>query len=428
MTSVWDYSATAASNNAASPAGMPEGMPPSGVNDAWRLGVAMMFEGLAKSTVAGGTADALTVTFTNAPTAPSTLIDGMQILVRAAAANATTTPTLAVNGGTARTITKQGGSALAAGDIVAAGHELLLRYNLASTRWDLLNPKAPVSTFIGGTLTATTAMSGAAFNDAFATIASATTTNIGAAAANYLQVTGTTTITAFDTVQAGTERVLEFAGILTLTHNSTTLILPAATSITTAAGDCAIFRSEGSGNWRCISYELASGRSILGTVLPTVIVQDRKATTTAGGSFTQNTYTDHDLNTLILNTVGGVTAVATPNLTLPAGTYDVTAMATITFATGGAAKMRLFNTTDAAVQVDTNANDIVNLNSGTNAGVAINNTPLYPLRARFTIAAQKNMKFQVWNNQTGATAGSAQNGTGNAEPEVYLSAEFVKVA
>jgi hypothetical protein len=140
MASVWDYSATPASNNAASPNGMPEGMAPSGVNDSWRQGIALMFEGLAKSTTAGGTADALTVTFANVPTAINTFADGIEIKVRAASANATTTPTIAVNGGTARTITKRGGSALIAGDIFGNLAEMTLRYNLANTRWELLNP------------------------------------------------------------------------------------------------------------------------------------------------------------------------------------------------------------------------------------------------------------------------------------------------
>jgi hypothetical protein len=95
--------------------------------------------------------------------------------------------------------------------------------------------------------------------EGFATLASASTVNIGACAAGYINITGTTTITAFDSVKAGTERTLKFAGALTLTYNATSLILPTAASITTAAGDVAVFRSEGSGNWRCVDYQRASG-------------------------------------------------------------------------------------------------------------------------------------------------------------------------
>lgn len=96
-----------------------------------------------------------------------------------------------------------------------------------------------------------------------ADVASATTTDIGAATGDFVDVTGTTTITGLGTIDAGVQRTVRFSGILTLTHNSTSLILPGGASITTAAGDTAIFRSLGSGNWRCISYQKASGLPIV---------------------------------------------------------------------------------------------------------------------------------------------------------------------
>lgn len=97
-----------------------------------------------------------------------------------------------------------------------------------------------------------------------ADIASATTTDIGAATGNYIDVTGTTTITGLGTVQAGTRRIVRFTGILTLTHNATSLILPGGANITTAAGDVATFVSLGSGNWRAVNYTKADGTAIVG--------------------------------------------------------------------------------------------------------------------------------------------------------------------
>jgi hypothetical protein len=95
-------------------------------------------------------------------------------------------------------------------------------------------------------------------HDAFSTkgsdIASAATTNIASATGAYVHITGATTITAFNTAAAGVVRILEFDAALTLTHNATSLILPFARNITTAAGDVAVMVSEGSGNWRCVSY------------------------------------------------------------------------------------------------------------------------------------------------------------------------------
>ncbi len=88
---------------------------------------------------AGGTVDAITATFEPAFTAAE-LEDGTLFLVEAAGANTSTTPSFAPDGLTARTITKNGGQALAAGEIRAAGHKLLLAYDASSTRYELLNP------------------------------------------------------------------------------------------------------------------------------------------------------------------------------------------------------------------------------------------------------------------------------------------------
>jgi hypothetical protein len=95
-------------------------------------------------------------------------------------------------------------------------------------------------------------------------IASATTTDIGAATGNYVQITGTVTITSLGTATAGIWRNVTFVGALILTYNATSLILPTSANITTAAGDTAIFVSEGSGNWRCLSYQRRSGSALVG--------------------------------------------------------------------------------------------------------------------------------------------------------------------
>ncbi len=98
---------------------------------------------------AAGTADALTATLSPAV---SVLADGMKVYIKAASANATTTPTLALNGLTARTIVKGSGSALAAGDIIGAGHVLELVYKLSATQWILQNPALPTVSGYDATL------------------------------------------------------------------------------------------------------------------------------------------------------------------------------------------------------------------------------------------------------------------------------------
>lgn len=94
-------------------------------------------------------------------------------------------------------------------------------------------------------------------------VASAGTTSLGEG--GYFNITGTTTITDIDfaTDKAGRHAWLKFAGILTLTHNASTLILPTGASITTAAGDTACFISEGSDVVRCVAYTRASGSALV---------------------------------------------------------------------------------------------------------------------------------------------------------------------
>ncbi len=95
-----------------------------------------------------------------------------------------------------------------------------------------------------------------------ADLASATTTDIGAQNTNFLQVTGTTTITSFGTTYKG-PRFIRFSGVLTLTHNAATLILPGGASITTAAGDMAIATPVATTGtptgWKVAVYQRANG-------------------------------------------------------------------------------------------------------------------------------------------------------------------------
>lgn len=95
------------------------------------------------------------------------------------------------------------------------------------------------------------------------TISSASTTNLATVEGEYVNVTGTTTITALGTCKAGWIKYLKFAGALTFAHNASSLILPGGANITTAAGDVACMISEGSGNWRCVGYMRADGTALV---------------------------------------------------------------------------------------------------------------------------------------------------------------------
>ena len=100
-----------------------------------------------------------------------------------------------------------------------------------------------------------------------ADLPSAATTDLAQLIGNSVTITGTTTITSFGSVDSGARRMVTFAGILTLTHNATSLILPTGANIVTAAGDTCIAISLGSGNWKVFNYQRASGIPVAATTV-----------------------------------------------------------------------------------------------------------------------------------------------------------------
>jgi hypothetical protein len=94
------------------------------------------------SSVAGGTADALTAVFTPAVTA---LTNGISLYIRAASANTTTSPTFKADGTASKVIVKGSGTALASGDIAGGGHWIELQFDQVLDKWVLLNPATGVS-------------------------------------------------------------------------------------------------------------------------------------------------------------------------------------------------------------------------------------------------------------------------------------------
>lgn len=95
------------------------------------------------------------------------------------------------------------------------------------------------------------------------TIASGSTTDLSTVKGEYLTVSGNSVITALGTAKAGWTKRIRFTGTPTLTHNATSLILPSSADIVVAAGDTAVFVSEGSGNWRCTEYFSSFAKTIL---------------------------------------------------------------------------------------------------------------------------------------------------------------------
>ena len=266
------FSTTAASNATSDTAvNQREGMAPSAVNDSARAIMALIkkwckdWQG---GLVTGGASTAFTLT-TNEVLA---LADGVSVKCRMHATSGAS-PTLNVDSTGAVAIQSVQGTALPTGALPAGSVHSFVYY-AAAAAWIVSGIAAPASdTVAGGVELATVAEAGtgtdtaravtpAGLFPAEADVASAATANIGAAASSKVRITGTTTITAFDTVAAGLYREGRFADALTFTHGAA-LLLPGVANITTAANDRFGALSLGSGNWIVLWYQKATGRAVI---------------------------------------------------------------------------------------------------------------------------------------------------------------------
>jgi len=126
-----------------------------------------------------------------------------------------------------------------------------------------------------------------------AAIASAATINLDTATGNRVHITGTTTITAV-TLTRGPRTVI-FDGALTLTHHATNNNLPGGVDIPTAAGDRAVYESDGTTVY-CTTYTPANGTAVVGTqpgqTLLSTVVAASSATVDMETTF-DSTYDDY---------------------------------------------------------------------------------------------------------------------------------------
>lgn len=123
-------------------------------------------------------------------------------------------------------------------------------------------------------------------------VTSATTTDLWSVRQSVVTVTGTVTITALANSSAvvDTLKFVKFAGVLTLTHNATSLILPGAANIVTAAGDYAVVRALTSTNVAVVAYFRAAGRTLNSGVTDTLAV-GYSATSFSAGTKSSGTFT-----------------------------------------------------------------------------------------------------------------------------------------
>ena len=153
---------------------------------------------------------------------------------------------------------------------------------------------------------------------AWATVASAATVDLGAQTSRNIVISGTTTITSFGAtpVPDNMPFLVRFSGVLTLTYNAGSLILPGSANITTASGDVATVVCDSTGIWRVFDYSKADGTVLTAITQPSTDNSTHPATTawvnnvSLGISQTwQNVTSSRMFSTTYYNTTGRPIAV-----------------------------------------------------------------------------------------------------------------------
>lgn len=190
---------------------------------------------------AAGTAQALTITPSPAITAYTA---GMAYEFIVNTPNTAENPTININGKGAKTIKCYIGSGKA--NLPKGALQGLSRIVYDGTDFVLINIRP--------------------HNNA-SSIATAATVNLNNANGDYVELTGTTTVTDI-TLDEGQEKTVKCAESFTLTDGSGNspqdIILPGSADITTATGDVFIIRGEGNGTTRIVGYMRADGSPLNG--------------------------------------------------------------------------------------------------------------------------------------------------------------------
>lgn len=155
-----------------------------------------------------------------------------------------------------------------------------------------------------------------------AAIASAATVNLDTSTGNRVHVTGTTTITAV-TLTRGPRTVI-FDGILTLTHHATNNNLPGAANITTAAGDRAIYESDGTTVY-CVAYTRKDGTPVVTSANGLVYLSTVTASSSATVDIETTFSSAYDAYLLVCSGVTVSNDAVFLNLRMKLGTYLSTA-------------------------------------------------------------------------------------------------------
>ena len=351
------WSTSAASNTSAiGTEGMSEGMNPSGVNDAYREGLAQITR-LARQAVLssfGPSTYTVSAYYITPALVPAAAISG-QVFSFVPASTNIGSATLRVGSIAAKTIVKLSNSTLSDGDLLAGVAAMVVD---GGTYYHLLNPYNTIA-------------------------ASGITTSMLAA--------NSVTLSKIATATSGNLLVWDTTG-------AAAVITPGLSGqVLTSAGSNSV-----------PTFQTAASSNDL------LVYQDIKSNSTAGDTYTLSTWSTITLNTETTDT-GAIGSLSGSTIVLPAGSYELSALAAVNNTNNGTlqGRLRLRNTSISTVVIQ-----------GPQNGIAAtgNINVLLGLYGQFTITQQQVMDIQVYPKNTAAAAGAVALSSG--ESEVYATVKI----
>jgi hypothetical protein len=377
--SFWKWSKTANSNATAdSTINWAEGMAPSAVNDSARAvmaAAAKYRDDVSGNLETGGSSTAYTITTNQSLT---TLTDGFKVTARMHATSGAT-PTLAVDGLTAKQIRSVYGTNVPTGALLI-NSIWSFTYDSSDDAWIAHGAPGGATLLSAVNITGGTALTAPATDDELPIYDLDATANKKITLANLLKI-----------VNSLTED--------TTPDNDSDFLLT--------------YDASASAVKKVLPYRLgAFGGQLLH-------VRDEKSAGTEGGGFSSGSWVKRDLNTTKTNEIAGA-SIASSVITLPAGTYFIRASAPAIGPNSSSAshKLKLRNTSDGS---DT----LIGTSEISSGDGAPSQTRAF-VEGRFTIAAEKN--FELQHRTTGSRSTDGQGKASNLSVvEVYADCMIWKV-